>query len=118
MTDGVLRLREAIAHEVTVSDHLASDDPHHMTSTTTEAMLEGLLQETTARHHREDMRTRTRPEAPHLRHEAMTRTLEQIHMLDRAALLLLEGMAATVVAVAATEGTTTGHTRYVWLHGA
>lgn len=71
-------------------------------------MLEGRLQETTARHHREDMRTRTTPEALHLRHEAMTRTLEQIHMLDRAALLLLEAMAAT--AVAATEGTTIGHT--------
>lgn len=115
-TDGVLHLRGVIAQEPTVSDHLAVDDLHHTTSTMIEAMLEGLLQETMVHHRQEDMMTRTRPEGPHLLHEATTRTLGQIHMLDRAAHLPLEDMAVTA-AVVAIEGTMIGHTRYVRLYG-
>jgi len=116
-TDGVLHLREAIALEPTVSDHLAVDGLHHTTSTMTEAMLEGLPQESMAHHHQEDMMTRTTPEGRHPLHEATTRTLGQIHMLDRAAHLLLEGMAATAAAEeVAIEVSTIGHTRYVRLY--
>ena len=114
MIDEVLHLLEAIAQELTVSARLVVGDLHRTTSTTTEAMRDGLPQETMGRHHQEDTMNHMMLEVLHLRHEDTIPTLEAIHMLDRAVHRLLEHMAAmAVVVVVATEATMIGHIRYV-----